>query len=291
MAAVSAGDLHTCAVTTAGGLKCWGLNVSGQLGDGTNTDRNTPVDVSGLSSGVAAVSVGTYHTCAVTTAGGLKCWGDNTYGQLGNGTTTDSLTPIEVSGLATGVAAVSAGVFYTCAVTTASGLKCWGLNASGELGDGTIIDRTTAVEVSGLTSGVAAVAAGGNHTCAVTTAGGLKCWGYNNRGQLGDATNAGRATPVDVAGLTDGVVAVSAGGSHTCAIAALDRLECWGRNFSGQLGDGTTMDRNTPVDVIGFLGAVTLLPSLSRWGLIALATLMAALLLRQRRRVAPFRTS
>ena len=127
--AVAAGGHHTCAVTTAGGVKCWGFNSHGQLGDGTTTDRTTPVDVVGLTSGVAAVVAGWWHTCAVTTAGGLQCWGYNGYGQLGDGTTTDRTTPVDVVGLTSGVAAVAAGFFHTCAVTMAGGLKCWGFNS------------------------------------------------------------------------------------------------------------------------------------------------------------------
>ncbi len=197
---VSSGDLHACAVTTSGSLKCWGHNGLGRLGDSTTTHRTTPVDVTGLTSGVAAVSSGASHTCAVTTSGGLKCWGRNSEGQLGDGTITGRSAPVDVAGLTTGAATVSSGASHTCAVTTLGGLKCWGRNNAGQLGDGTTTDRTTPVDVTGLTSGLAAVSAGELHTCAVTTSGGLKCWGWNSVGQLGDGTTTDRTTPVDVAG-------------------------------------------------------------------------------------------
>ena len=260
--AVSARGAHTCVLTTAGGIKCWGRNTSGELGDGSITLRAapgaTPVDVTGLSSGMAAVSAGGAHTCAVTTAGGLKCWGSNNNGQLGDGTTIDRNTPVEVTGLSSGVAAVSAGGAHTCAVTTAGGVKCWGVNVDGQLGDGTTTARATPGDVTGLTSGVAAVSAGFNHTCVLTTAGGVKCWGHNGYGGLGDATFTERTRPVDVTGLRGGVAAVSAGGrgNHTCAVTTAGGLKCWGGNHPGQLGDGTTIDRNTPVDVTGLSSGV-----------------------------------
>ena len=260
VAAVSAGSSHTCAVTTTGGLRCWGINSEGQLGDGTTTDRITPVNVAGLTSGVAAVSAGFRHTCAVTTIGGLMCWGDNSAGQLGDGTTTDRNTPVNVAGLTSGVVAVSAGFRHTCAATATGGLQCWGSNSAGQLGDGTTRDRNMPVNVAGLTSGVAEVSVGGAHTCALTTAEGLRCWGVNDRGYLGDGTTFfQRREPVDVVGLTDGVAAVSAGVWHTCAVTAIGGLGCWGRGTEGWLGDGTTTDKNTPANVIGFLGVVAML--------------------------------
>ena len=256
VAAVSAGQFHTCAVTTGGGIKCWGNNGAGQIGDGTTIERDTPVDVSGLTSGVAEVAGGGYHTCAVTTGGGIKCWGDNETGALGDGTIVERHTPVDVSGLTSGVAAVSAGAFDTCAITTAGGVKCWGENVYGQLGDGTTLERHTPVDVSGLTTGVAEISAGPTHTCALTTAGGVKCWGNNGYGQLGDGTTTERHAPVDVSGLTSGVVEISAHYNHTCALTTTGGVKCWGWNADGELGDGTTAERHTPVDVTGLTSGV-----------------------------------
>jgi len=254
--AVTAGEYHTCALTSAGAVWCWGANDSGQLGDGTMTNRLTPVIVTGLTSGVVAVGAGYGHTCAVTGGGALLCWGGNWYGQLGNGISGDHLTPVAVSGLGSGVAAVAVGGEHTCALTSGGAVQCWGANQYGQLGDGTTTQRQTPVGVSGLTSGVAAVAAGGAHTCALTSAGAAWCWGVNYGGRLGDGTTTDRWTPVAVSGLGSGVVAVAASGSHTCAVTSGGGLQCWGSNYYGQVGDGTITDRWTPVTVSGLASGV-----------------------------------
>lgn len=252
---VAAGADHTCALTSGGGVKCWGNNGNGQLGDGSTTPRLTPVDVSGLSSSVIAISPGRYHTCALSTGGGVKCWGSNFIGQLGDGSTTQRLTPVDVSGLGSGVIAISAGGYHTCALTTGGGVKCWGYNTSGQLGDGSTTQRLTPVDVSGLGSGVAAISAGresNGHTCALTTGGGVKCWGYNTSGQIGDGTTVQRLTPVDVPSLSSGVAAISLGVDYTCALTTGSGMKCWGNNSSGKLGDFTfTSPRLSPVDVMG----------------------------------------
>ena len=257
---VAVGAEHTCVLTNQGGVKCWGSNYYGQLGNNTTTNSATPVDVSGLTSGVAAVAAGGYHTCAVmdTVHGsGVKCWGDNAYGQLGDNTLGDAAhirtLPVDVLGLAGGVAAVAGGGSHTCARMTNGAVKCWGDNAAGQLGDGTTAGRLTPVGVSGLDgllAGATTVAAGGYHTCAVTTGGGLKCWGRNGEGQVGDGTKDNRKTPVDV---NSGVAAVATGERHTCAVMDAvhgGAVECWGLNFDGQLGDGTTASSAIPVSAL-----------------------------------------
>jgi alpha-tubulin suppressor-like RCC1 family protein len=169
---------------------------------------------------------------------------------------------VDVSGLTSGAAAVAAGNFHTCALTSAGGVKCWGANDSGNLGDGTIAERHTPVDVSGLTSGAAAVSAGRWHSCALTSAGGVKCWGDNEEGQLGDGTTATRARPVNVSGLTSGVAAISVGRAHTCALTRGGGVNCWGDNRFGQLGDNKACGSSClrPVRVVGFGRARCVVP-------------------------------
>ena len=273
---ISTGELFTCAVTTTGAAKCWGYNYYGQLGDGTTTDRLTPVTVTGLASGVATISAGDNHTCAVTTTGAAKCWGINTFGKLGDGTTTNRLTPVTVSGLTSGVASITAGNLHTCAVTTTGAAKCWGNNGSGELGDGTTTNRITPTAVSGLTSGVARITAGDSDTCAVTTAGAAKCWGNNGTGQLGDGTTTNRLTPTAVSGLTSGVASITASYWHTCAVTITGAAKCWGDNTYGELGDGTTTDRLTPTAVSGLVSGTIAITGNSFYFTCAVTTAGAA---------------
>jgi len=255
--AISAGEYHTCALTSSGSVKCWGKNNEGQLGNGNTADSNVPVNVSGLSSGVSAISARYRHTCGLLTSGGLKCWGRNNYGQLGNGNTADSNVPVNVSGLSSGVSAISAGYVHTCALTSGGGVKCWGKNDYGLLGNGTTTDSYVPVDVSGLSSGVSAISADGNHTCALLTSGGVKCWGNNAVGQLGNGRNTNSNVPVDVSGLSSGVSAISAGGGHTCALLTSGGVKCWGYNYYGELGNGNNNNSNVPVDVSGLSSGVS----------------------------------
>ena len=201
-AAVTASGLHTCGLTiVTGAAYCWGGNGSGQLGDGTKTNQLTPVLVqapAGVS--FAAVTAGAAHTCGVTAAGAAYCWGDNGFGQLGDGTTTSQSSPVLVQAPpGVSFAAVTGGVAHTCGVTAAGIAYCWGRNLEGQLGDGTTMNRLTPVPVQA-PAGVsfAAVTAGAVHTCGVTAAGTAYCWGRNVEGQLGDGTTTDRLTPVRV---------------------------------------------------------------------------------------------
>jgi alpha-tubulin suppressor-like RCC1 family protein len=239
VAKIDTGITQSCALTTAGGVKCWGNNILGGVGDGTFLRADSPVDVVGLTSGVTAISVGGSHACALTSAGGVKCWGNNTDGQLGDGSAADrSGVPVDVSGLTSGVAAIGVGTSYSCAVLSTGALKCWGLNTSGQLGDNSTVSKRTPTDVSGLAGGVAAVAAGTIHTCALMTSGGVQCWGMNNFGFVGDGTTTQRLVPTQVSGLTSGVTQISAGTNQTCAIAGAGTLLCWGFNSQNRLAIG-----------------------------------------------------
>ena len=227
--AVSAGNDHTCAVTSTGAAMCFGANAHGQLGNDATTDSPAPVAVKGLSSGVVAVSAGHDHTCAVTSTGAVMCWGDNSHGQLGNDATTDSSAPVAVKGLSSGVVAVSAGYDHTCAVTASGAVMCWGDNSFGELGHSNAMKEShVPVAVKGISSGVVAVSAIAWHACALTSTGAVTCWGRNNDGQLGDTTTTDSHVPVAVKGLSSGVVAISASLSHTCAVTSTGTVTCWG---------------------------------------------------------------
>ncbi len=253
VSAIALGSPHSCALTSRGGVKCWGNNEFGQLGDGTTSRSPIPVDVLGLASGVRAISAGGGHTCALTSAGGVRCWGSNYAGQLGNGTTTNSSAPVEVAGLPGGVVAITTGIYHSCALSSSGGVTCWGALAVQQTDDGGLSSNFALVplQVPGLASGVASISANGFHTCALTAGSAAMCWGDNRSGQLGDGTTSLSSTPVAVQGLASGVAAIGAGVRQTCALTRGAGIWCWGANEAGQLGDGSTVDSSTPVQVLG----------------------------------------
>lgn len=238
---VAAGYDFSCALTEGGAVYCWGGNGQSQLGPNT-TERYsaTPVRVTGLGEGVQSISAGHSHACAITQSGGVKCWGNNSHGQLGNEEVSNvpSPTPQDVVGLTEGIVTLGLGGNQSCA-GTATGLYCWGYDP---LYPDSYV-RSSPHTLDGVSDGVVSVSAGSQHVCAVTRAGALKCWGLNTHGQLG---NGGNPSSNDVVGASQGFASVSAGPDHTCAVTTQGITHCWGRNDLGQLGDGSTASRNTP---------------------------------------------
>lgn len=249
---VSAGHSYACALTESGVVWCWGSNRSGQLGDGTNNDSSVPVQVQGLNANIVAISAGDYHVCALNADGAVQCWGEGRAGQLGNGRSHRSSTPVTPSGLNSGVTAISSGGFHTCAILSSASLKCWGLNEYGELGNGTTGLEPRPVDVTGI-GPVAQVSAGAIHTCAVTAAGAAMCWGANHWGQLGNDSIEDAHAPVQVDGLTSGVASIDGGAYHTCA-RTTENVSCWGQNWLGQFGDGHNSSLAAPRAVQGLEG-------------------------------------
>ncbi|HEY0230290.1 MAG TPA: hypothetical protein VGC55_03475 [Dokdonella sp.] len=223
---LSAGGSDTCALDAAGGIECWGQRAGTWV----------PTAVAFTGTTATRVSTGPWHDCAIVDAG-LQCWGENAFGQLGDGTTNGSAAPVEVVGLAAGVADVATGTWNTCAVV-AGGARCWGNNQYGQLGNGQFSQTPGLVPaaVSGLDSGVTAIAMGTATACAIVEDA-VKCWGDNSTGQLGNGTFDSSALPVDVTGLGSGVTALSGSSNTFCAIVA-GAARCWGSGDLGQLGNG-----------------------------------------------------
>lgn len=253
VADISMGDNFSCAVTTSGGIKCWGNNFYFALGSGSPSHDASyvPVDVKGLSSGVISISAGKYHACALLRTGGVKCWGDNGFGELGSSPQYWSNVPVDVIGLSSGVISIKAGFSdHTCALMKTGGVKCWGDNGDGQLGnERPYFPKYQLVDVKGLSSGVTAITVGDYHTCALMETGGVKCWGINDGGELGDGTDITRRTPVDVVGLNGPVAAIAAGGSSTCALMQSGGVKCWGWNLAS--GGNDDLYVYNPTDVAG----------------------------------------
>ena len=240
--ALAAGGYHDCGLTTGGEAYCWGENYSGQLGNG-RSGPHLGSDAGFVSGGLdfVALTAGTYHTCGLDTTGAAYCWGDNFYGELGDGSSRDSsIVPVPVS-RGRNFVALQAGYYHTCALTDAGAAYCWG----------EFFGSDPVLVSAGLS--FVALTAGEYHTCALTAEGAAYCWGRNARGQLGDGSNTDAAVPVAVAGgLT--FSSVSAGKAHTCGVATTGIVYCWGANTFGQLGNGALgvgVSSSRPVKVAG----------------------------------------
>lgn len=267
IAKIATGTSHNCALTINGGLKCWGLNNEGQIGDNSFAQRLTAVDVFGLSSGVSAITSGYQTSCALTIAGAVKCWGYNGSGELGNASNMRSTIPVQVFGLTSGMTAVALGFRHTCAIGGGGGVKCWGDNAAKELGNRNNTISNVPVDV--LTSvaspllGASALATGGFHSC-VMGGGNMTCWGSNGYGQMGNGVlgpSAEDAMTV-IAGPAlpplANIAAIAAGSYHTCALNNSGGVQCWGRNDFGQLGTSSPITESaTPIDVSGLTSGVS----------------------------------
>ncbi len=250
-ARISAGGNHSCAAISDGSLKCWGMNASGELGDGSTASSNVPVCVQGVSDAIS-VACGRDHACAVLSSGEVMCWGSNDYGQLGNGDTAGSPAPVSVL-LGGSAQQAAAGGMHTCALVSDGSVECWGYGKYGQLGDGSTVSWSATPVSALLPGGKAAlsIAAGGAHTCAVLEDGGAVCWGYNGHGQLGNGTTDSSDIPVAVSlGATEEALSAAAGWYHSCVVLADGRAKCFGQNNKGQLGDGTLDGSSVPVFVV-----------------------------------------
>ena len=277
------GDSYTFTVTAT--------NAVGTSAASSPSNAVTPGPVT--TTQVAANNYGSF-TCALLSNGTVDCWGYNGVGQLGDASTTDSSTPVTVyavgstssSHLLTGVSAITAGENYACALLATGGVDCWGYNANGQLGNNSTTGSNTPVAVyavgstssSNLLTGVSAIAAGQNDTCAQLATGGVDCWGYNGYGQLGINSTTESNTPVAVyavgstssSNLLTGVSAITAGANHTCALLTTGGVDCWGNNYNGELGINSTTESNTPVAVValaptGVSGSAAIDSSVVTW--------------------------
>jgi len=244
--ALSAGVSHGCGLTQGGMAWCWGANESGQLGDGTTQDRSSAVQVDTPLS-FSLLAAGLSHTCGLDARGAAYCWGRNLNGQLGDRSRQDRSIPGGVQGNHA-FQSLSAGWNHTCGLTGTGQLYCWGLNGDSQVGDGTRVDRLVPTRVPGVFQ---SVVAGSGHTCGISGSRVL-CWGSNRSGQLGTGGAVETSgTPVQVQGLPSSPESLAAGAVHTCALLSGGQAYCWGQNLHGQLGDGTTENRDVPVQVSG----------------------------------------
>jgi hypothetical protein len=263
---VSAGDTVVCALLTGNAVVCGGGDTAGLRGQPAGAAINGiqyaqafngSFSVQPVFLGALQVAAGADHVCALKPDGGVWCWGTNVNGELGTGAfSTGGPAPVQVSALPSATQ-IAAGTDDTCAVTRDGAIWCWGQNGFGKLGDGTMNNSPTPLQVTPLGTNVRQVTTGSGHTCALKTDGTTWCWGWNSNGQLGSATATDSSLlPVQVTALGSGVAQISAGWLHTCALGTDGSVSCWGANNHGQLGNGSATDSASPVAVVGLGHAV-----------------------------------
>jgi len=291
---IRTGFYHTCALSNAGNIYCWGRNDYGEFGDGSTSSASAPVRVL-KGAAVSADNDGTYltniksigpggdHTCALSNAGNIYCWGENPDGELGNGSTADAHTPVRVlKGAAvsadndgtylTNIGSIDPGYYHTCVLSNAGNTYCWGYNDVGELGNGSTVSASAPVRVlkgaavsadndGTYLANLKSIYGGGYYTCALSNAGNTYCWGENGYGQLGNGSTAAAHTPVRVlkgaavSADNDGtyltnIGSIDPGDYHTCALSNAGNTYCWGENYYGELGNGSTVSASAPVRVL-----------------------------------------
>jgi len=229
----------------------WGSNQYGRLADGTTTNKSSPVTVIGGIANWSQVSAGNYHSLGLTTTGIAYGWGQNNYGKLGDGITTNTSSPVTVVGGITNWSQVSAGGQHSLGLTSTGIAYAWGYGGSGRLGDGTITSKRSPVTVVGGITNWSQVSAGGYHSLGLTSTGIAYGWGLNSLGRLGDGTTINKSSPVTVVGGITDWSQLSAGQTHSLGLTSTGVLYAWGFNGSAQLGDGTTTNQSSPVTVLG----------------------------------------
>ena len=265
-AQITGGADHTCLLHAQDGtVSCWGSNANGQLGQPASANGScsestgspvpcilSPTKVPGLAN-VADIHAGDQYSCARGSDMTVSCWGENSSGQLGDGTTTSRATPAPVKNLGADVVELSTGRWFSCVRHQSGAVSCWGSNSSGQLGNGNTNNSSVPVAVNGVTDALA-LAAGHQHACALRSGGAVWCWGGNGDGQLGNGTTSDSLAPVEVVGLVP-VNMIAAGDVFTCARAATGAAFCWGENVVHELGDGENKptNRSQPVSVVGFM--------------------------------------
>jgi alpha-tubulin suppressor-like RCC1 family protein len=271
---IAAGGRHTCALLLGGTVACWGYNEHGELGAGfSSLSMPTPTPIPGLTN-VTALAAGSVFTCALVSEGTVRCWGDNTMGELGTGSCQASATPVQVSAL-DGVVKIAAGYDFACAIVSGGAVKCWGNNGAGQLGTAEPATSSAPLTVPNLRNATA-IATGYGHACAVVDDGAVWCWGDNHWGQLGTGDTLSSSAPVQVVNLDGGASAVVTMfdrypgaeppssddhvGGATCALLSKGTVMCWGTNRFGELGRSSTSTFAVPRpdSVVNLTGAAAL---------------------------------